>query len=59
MHDDFSKVAAWLGHARDPRLLVTRYRHAVKKDSGAEWFNVFPEGYAPPKAKRKSNRKTA
>lgn len=24
MHDDFAKVAAWLGHARDPRLLVTR-----------------------------------
>lgn len=59
MHDDFSKVAAWLGHARDPRLLVTRYRHAVKKDDGEKWFNVFPDGYAPPKAKRKSNSKTA
>lgn len=42
MHDDFSKVAAWLGHARDPRLLVTRYRHAIAKDAGEAWFAVLP-----------------
>ncbi|MCX6875955.1 MAG: tyrosine-type recombinase/integrase [Verrucomicrobia bacterium] len=59
MTDDYSRVAAWLGHARDPRLLIGRYRHAVPKDAGAKWFNVFPEGYAPPKATRKPNRKIA
>lgn len=42
MYDDFPKVAAWLGHARDPRLLVARYRHAVAKDAGKTWFNVLP-----------------
>ncbi|MCW1912644.1 tyrosine-type recombinase/integrase [Luteolibacter sp. GHJ8] len=42
MHEDFAKVAAWLGHARDPRLLVARYRHAVAKDAGAKWFDVQP-----------------
>ncbi|WP_265594639.1 tyrosine-type recombinase/integrase [Haloferula sp. BvORR071] len=42
LHDDFAKVAAWLGHARDPRLLVARYRHAVPKDAGAKWFEVTP-----------------
>lgn len=51
MHDDFAKVATWLGHARDPRLLVTRYRNAVPQDAGQQWFDVFPEGYAPTKAK--------
>jgi integrase len=55
MHDDFSKVAAWLGHARDPRLLVTRYRHAVAKDAGEEWFAVLPTD--PPKAKKTATRK--
>lgn len=42
MHEDFAKVAAWLGHARDPRLLVARYRHAVAKDEGKKWFDVLP-----------------
>ena len=42
MHDDFAKVAAWLGHSRDPRLLVTRYRHAVPKRAGKAWFAVLP-----------------
>ncbi len=50
MYDDFSKVAAWLGHARDPRLLVTRYRHAVAKDAGEAWFAVLPTD--PPTAKK-------
>ena len=54
MHDDFSKVAAWLGHARDPRLLVTRYRHAVAKDAGEAWFNVLPVD--KPKAKKASKK---
>jgi integrase len=55
MHDDFSKVAAWLGHARDPRLLVTRYRHAVAKDAGEAWFAVLPTD--PPQAKKAATRK--
>jgi integrase len=42
MHEDFAKVAAWLGHARDPRLLVARYRHAVAKGEGKAWFEVLP-----------------
>lgn len=42
MHEDFAKVAAWLGHARDPRLLVARYRHAVAKGEGKAWFDVLP-----------------
>lgn len=49
MHEDFAKVAAWLGHARDPRLLVARYRHAVAKGAGKAWFDVLPFD----KAKRK------
>ncbi len=48
MHEDFSKVAAWLGHARDARLLVARYRHAVPKDAGEKWFAVMPEGVKKP-----------
>lgn len=35
-------LAAWLGHARDPRLLVARYRHAVPKDAGRKWCAVRP-----------------
>ena len=54
LHDDFSKVAAWLGHARDPRLLVARYRHAVAKDAGKTWFNVLPTD--PPKRKRAAKK---
>lgn len=50
LHDDFAKVAAWLGHARDPRLLVARYRHAVAKDAGKAWFEVHP--YDKPKGKK-------
>jgi integrase len=42
MHEDFAKVSAWLGHARDPRLLVARYRHAVAKGEGKAWFDVLP-----------------
>jgi|GEM_PF-2041793 len=56
MHDDFSKVAAWLGHARDPRLLVTRYRHAIAKDAGEAWFDVLPTD--PPAAKKAAKRTT-
>jgi integrase len=55
LHDDFAKVAAWLGHARDPRLLVTRYRHAVAKDAGKAWFAVLPTD--PPKTKEQVARK--
>lgn len=55
LHDDFAKVAAWLGHARDPRLLVARYRHAVAKDAGKAWFAVLPTD--PPKAKKQASRK--
>jgi hypothetical protein len=56
MHDDFSKVAAWLGHARDPRLLVARYRHAVAKDAGNEWFDVLPLDKPKKKAATQSTR---
>lgn len=55
MHDDFSKVAAWLGHARDPRLLISRYRHAVAKDAGKAWFDVLPVDKT--KAKKVATRK--
>jgi integrase len=47
-HGDFAKVATWLGHARDPRLLVARYRHAVREEEGAAWFSVLPGGGAAP-----------
>ena len=57
VHDDFAKVAAWLGHARDPRLLVTRYRHAVAKDDGEKWFNVTPYGKPTQKAKPQPRKK--
>jgi len=50
MHEDFAKVSAWLGHARDPRLLVARYRHAVAKGAGKAWFDVLP--FDKPKKKR-------
>lgn len=56
MHDDFSKVAAWLGHARDPRLLVTRYRHAVAKDAGEAWFEVLP--FDKPDAEKSAKKAT-
>lgn len=62
MHEDFAKVAAWLGHARDPRLLVARYRHAVAKGEGKEWFDVLPidkpkkkEGARIPPAKKSAS----
>jgi integrase len=55
MHEDFAKVAAWLGHARDPRLLVARYRHAVAKDAGKKWFGVTPTD--KPTAKKVGTRK--
>ena len=55
MHEDFAKVAAWLGHARDPRLLVARYRHAVAKDAGKAWFDVLPFD----KPKKKVTKKAA
>jgi site-specific recombinase XerD len=42
LHEDFAKVAAWIGHARDPGLLVARYRHAVPKSEGEKWFEVLP-----------------
>ena len=57
MHDDFAKVAAWLGHARDPRLLVTRYRHAVAKDAGRKWFDVTPDGKPVKEAKPQPRKK--
>lgn len=57
MHDDFSKVAAWLGHARDPRLLVTRYRHAVAKDAGRKWFDVTPNDKPVKEAKPQPRKK--
>ena len=57
MHDDFSKVAAWLGHARDPRLLVARYRHAVAKDAGEAWFKVLPTD--PPKRNNVTKKATS
>lgn len=56
LYDDFSKVAAWLGHARDPRLLVTRYRHAVPQTAGKAWFSVFPSDQQSRKSKMKSNQ---
>jgi integrase len=61
LHEDFAKVATWLGHARDPRLLVARYRHAVTKDAGAKWFAVLPPGTPKKTAKqgRPARLKTA
>jgi len=58
VHDDFSKVAAWLGHARDPRLLVARYRHAVRQKEGAAWFNVLPVDKPAKKTAKKAAKKT-
>jgi len=60
LHEDFSKVAAWIGHARDPRLLVSRYRHAVPKGDGVKWFKVMPQN-SESKSKRakKGSRRTA
>jgi hypothetical protein len=55
--DDYHKVAAWIGHSGGIELLVARYRHAVPKDAGEEWFNVFPNGYSPPKAKPQPRKK--
>lgn len=55
LHDDFSKVAAWLGHARDPRLLIARYRHAVPSEEGKAWFSVLPVDKKPA---RKATMKT-
>jgi site-specific recombinase XerD len=55
-HEDFAKVAAWLGHARDPRLLVARYRHAVAKGEGNAWFEVLPTG--PPMSQDLSRKST-
>lgn len=54
MYEDFAKVAAWLGHARDPRLLVARYRHAVAKGEGEAWFDVLPTDKPQKKAARDS-----
>ncbi len=56
MHEDFSKVAAWIGHARDPRLLVARYRHAVPKDAGEKWFAVMPGGAKKSPAKKAAKK---
>jgi integrase len=52
MTEDYPKVAAWLGHSSGTALLEARYRHAVPKDAGATWFNVFPTD--KPKAKKKA-----
>lgn len=61
LHEDFAKVAAWLGHARDPRLLVARYRHAVPKDAGKKWFAVRPDedGKSQHRSSKNSYRKSA
>lgn len=56
MHEDFAKVAAWLGHARDPRLLVARYRHAVAKGEGKAWFEVLPTDKPKKKASTRTTR---
>lgn len=56
MHEDFAKVAAWLGHARDPRLLVARYRHAVAKGEGKAWFDVLPTDKPKKKASPRKPR---
>jgi integrase len=56
MHEDFAKVAAWLGHARDPRLLVARYRHAVAKGEGEAWFDVLPTDKPKKKASPRTRR---
>ena len=56
--EDYSKVATWLGHHRDSSLLVQRYRHAVTKEKGLEWFDVGPERDSRPAKfqRRRSNR---
>lgn len=43
MTEDYAKVSAWLGHSGGTALLEARYRHAVPKDMGETWFNVFPK----------------
>ncbi|RYD74319.1 MAG: hypothetical protein EOP84_20090 [Verrucomicrobiaceae bacterium] len=40
--EDYPKVSAWIGHSGGTDLLEARYRHAVRKDLGATWFNVYP-----------------
>ena len=63
LHEDFAKVAAWIGHARDPSLLVTRYRRAVAKDEGQKWFDVMPvdppKKTSAPKKARSTKKSTA
>ena len=54
--EDYAKVSAWLGHSGGTALLESRYRHACPKDSGAAWFDVFPDG-ARKKAKKSATRK--
>ena len=57
MHDDFAKVSAWLGHSGDTRLLVARYRHAIRQDAGKSWFDVLPTD--PPKKAKQASKKSA
>jgi integrase len=54
--EDYPKVAAWLGHSGGTALLEARYRHAVPKDAGATWFNVFP--IDKPKTKKTAKKTT-
>ncbi|MES2438578.1 MAG: tyrosine-type recombinase/integrase [Verrucomicrobiota bacterium] len=59
MTEDYPKVSAWIGHSGGTSLLEARYRHAVPKNAGATWFNVFP--FDKPKAKKtakKTSKKT-
>jgi integrase len=42
MTEDYPKVAAWIGHSGGTALLESRYRHAVPKGKGKEWFEVLP-----------------
>lgn len=40
LYEDYSKVAAILGHRGGIDVLMNHYRNAVRKEQGREWFDV-------------------
>lgn len=40
LYEDYSKVAAILGHRGGIDVLMNHYRNAVRKEQGREWFTV-------------------
>lgn len=41
LYEDYSKVAAILGHRGGIDVLMNHYRNAVRKEQGREWFEVL------------------